>query len=175
MIAPLLLAVGCSGGSKGETLPSPTPTCTFNGDTVTVKCAEGGPQPTAVTFPNDPTKIAEVNIGDVQDQLGRADNRADPSKKSATFTVTVPKGSRVGSIVGCLGNGSVTLETVPDSLAYQSITCNAELDIDSLLIAEDPNPLKATTTYTIKVTADKASRWDVAVFGTTKPPGESQS
>lgn len=173
MVTPLLLAVGCSGGSKVDVLPTPTPTCVFNGNTVTEKCAEAD-QPTVASFPDDATKIAEVNIGNVNDQLGRADNRADPTKKTATFTVTVKAGSRIGSIVDCLGNGSVTLETVPDSLAYQSITCYAEKDISSLLTAESPEPVKVDTTYTVKVTADKASRWDVAVFGTTKPVGESQ-
>ena len=105
----------------------------------------------------------------VEGKLGGADNRVDAGKRTATFPVTVPKGARIGSVVDCLGNGTVELRTVPASRAFQKIACNSDPETPSELVAEDPDVLKADTTFTVTVKADAASRWDVAVFSTTQP------
>ena len=112
-----------------------------------------------------------MTIEPVEGKVGGADNRVDAAKRSATFTVTIPAGSRIGSVVGCLGNGRVTLKTEPASKAYQSIACNSDPELYSELVTEDPDFLKAATTFTVTVTADAASRWDVAVFATDKKVG----
>lgn len=176
LMAPLLLLSGCTSDGKTADPPAPTPssTCVFGGATIPASCVDNEPTPTTASFPDDASKIPPVTLPAVKGRLGGADNRADPSRRSATFTVTVPKGSRIGSDVLCLGSGTVTLDTKPASRAFQSITCNADATEASELIAEDPTVLTATTTFTVTLKADKASRWDVAVFGTTAKPGESQ-
>lgn len=127
---------------------------------------ESGPTPTTTAFPADASKIAPVTLPDLPGRLGGAHNRDDANLRTATFTVTVPKGSRIGSDVGCLGNGSVTVETVPASKAFQSITCNADATLFSELMAEDTAVLDKATTFTVTVKASAASRWDVVVYGT---------
>ncbi len=111
----------------------------------------------------------------VKGVLGGADNAADPAKAQASFTVIVPKGQRVGSVITCIGNGSVALATSPSSKAEQTISCDADPTIASELEVEDNVVLPAATTYTVTVTVTKATRWSVAVFGTTAPLGQGQS
>lgn len=126
-------------------------------------------------FPTDPSKIAMVVPRPVKGRLGGADNGADPAKSSASFTVVVPKGNRVGSVITCIGNGEVKLATSPSSKAEQTISCDADATIASELEVEDDVVLPADTTYAVTVTVTKATRWSVAVFGTTAPLGEGQS
>ena len=84
----------------------------------------------------------------------------------------MPAGSRIGSVVGCLGNGTVSLTTTPASKAFQKISCNSDPVQYSELVTEDPSPVASATTFEVKVVADAASRWDVAVFATSKAPGQ---
>ncbi len=132
------------------------------------------PEATGTPFPTDASKIPAVTIEPVIGKIGGADNRDDAAKRTATFTVTVPAGQHLGSVVGCLGNGNVKLETKPDSGAFQSIACDGDAEQYSELVSETSDNLKAAVTYTVTVTADAASRWDVAVFSTSKPAGETQ-
>ena len=129
----------------------------------------------ATVFPPDATAIPPVELAPVTGELGGADNQADATKRTATFTVTVPAGSHVGSVIGCLGNGSVEVATMPDSKAYQEITCNASGTEVSELVAEDDVVLTAPTTYTVTVKATAESRWDVSLFACAKPAGECQA
>ena len=165
------MLTGCSDNKDGADGPTPTPsaTCDFTAQTIPASCVPEGPDPSVTAFPDDPTAIPPVTMQPVDGKLGGADNRVDASKRTATFTVTVPKGARIGSVVDCLGNGTVELKTVPTSRAFQKIACNSDPEMASELVAEDPDVLKADTTFTVTVTADAASRWDVAVFQTTQP------
>jgi hypothetical protein len=111
----------------------------------------------------------------VKGRLGGADNAADPKKADASFTVVVPKGQRVGSVITCIGNGSVMLATSPSSKAEQTISCGADPTIASELEVEDDIVLPADTTYSVTVKVTLATRWSVAVFGTNARLGEGQS
>lgn len=126
-------------------------------------------------FPVDPSKIAMVKPRPVKGRLGGADNGDDPTKSSAAFSVVVPKGQRIGSVITCLGNGEVKLTTSPASKAEQTISCDADPTIASELEVEDDVVLPADTTYAVTVTVTKATRWSVAVFGTSAPLGQGQS
>ena len=126
-------------------------------------------------FPTDPSKIAMVVPRPVKGRLGGTDNGNDPSKNTGSFTVVVPKGMRVGSVITCLGNGEVKLATSPSSKAEQTIDCAADPTLASELEVEDDVVLAADTTYAVTITVTKATRWSVAVFGTTAPLGEGQS
>ena len=126
-------------------------------------------------FPTDPSKIAMVVPRPVKGRLGGADNGNDPTLSTASFTVVVPKGQRVGSVITCIGNGEVKLATSPSSKAEQTISCDADANIASELEVEDDIVLPADTTYAVTVTVTKATRWSVAVFGTTAPLGEGQN
>jgi hypothetical protein len=130
---------------------------------------------TAAKFPTDPSKITMVVPRPVKGRLGGADNGSDPTLNTASFSVVVPKGHRVGSVITCIGNGEVKLATSPSSKAEQTISCDADATIASELEVEDDVVLKADTTYAVTVTVTKATRWSVAVFGTTAPLGEGQS
>ncbi len=139
------------------------------------RCVENGsPEPSPTVFPADASKIPPVTIAPVNGKIGGADNRDDPNKRKATFSVTVPAGQHLGSVVGCLGNGAVLLDTVPESKAFQQIDCNADPEQYSELVAEAPENQTSSITYQVTVTADGASRWDVAVFATDKQAGTSQ-
>lgn len=171
LLTPLLLA-SCTGGKVAAKptpdVPAPSSTCPVAGPTIPASCVDNQPTPAAVVFPNDPTKIAPVTLAAPPGKLlGSANNRADPARKTATFTVTVPQGARIGSGIACLGNGTVEINTKPTSKAFQSITCDADAQTPSELEAEDPTPLAVTTTFTVTVTASAASRWDVAIYSTT--------
>lgn len=135
-------------------------------------CVTAGP---VAKFPTDPSQITMVVPRPVKGRLGGADNASDPTKNTGSFTVVVPKGQRVGSVVTCIGNGEVKLTTTPTSKAEQTITCDADPMIASELEVEDTIVLPADTTYAVTVTVTKATRWSVAVFGTTAPPGEGQN
>ena len=111
----------------------------------------------------------------VKGRLGGTDNGNDPLKNTGSFTVVVPKGQRVGSVITCIGNGEVKLATSPSSKAEQTISCDADATISSELEVEDNIVLPADTTYAVTVTVTKATRWSVAVFGTSAPLGEGQS
>ena len=163
---------GDGGGDGGGAKPSPTSTCDFNATTVPGNCPDAG---TVSKFPTDPSKIAMVVPRPVKGRLGGADNAADPTKAEASFTVVVPKGQRVGSVITCIGNGSVMLATSPSSKAEQTISCNADATIASELEVEDNVVLPAATTYAVTVSVTKATRWSVAVFGTAAPLGQGQS
>ena len=170
------MLTGCSGGSSGAQeplpLPSPTSTCDFTATIVPGNCVTAGP---VSKFSTDPSKIAMVVPRPVKGRLGGADNGADPTKSSATFSVVVPKGNRIGSVITCIGNGEVTIATRPTSKAEQTISCDADPTVASELEVEDDAVLPAATTYAVTVTVTKATRWSVAVFGTTAPLGEGQS
>jgi hypothetical protein len=173
LLVPLLLTA-CSGNKTANTrpteAPSPTRSCPIDGPSIPEVCVSDTPE-TPASFPADPSKIPPVTLEQVAGRLGGANNRDDATKRTATFTVTVLKGSRIGSVVLCLGSGSVSIDTVPASKAFQSITCDADPVVPSELSAEDNIVLDKDTTFTATVTADKASRWDVAVYATTKKPG----
>jgi hypothetical protein len=172
-----LLLTSCTGDDEPTatpTVPSPSSTCVFGGPTISVECVDSQAEPSTASFPGDASQIPAVTLPEVTGRLGGAHNRDDPTLRTATFTVTVPAGARIGSDVMCLGNGKVTLDTAPKSDAFQSITCNSDATEPSELIVEDPDVLTEATTFTVTVTADKASRWDVAVFATTAAPGQSQ-
>lgn len=177
LMTPLLLSSCTGGGAKGAAkptphVPAPTSTCPVDGPTIPASCIDNQPTAAAVVFPNDPSKIAPVTLPPPPGMLlGSANNRADPFRKTATFTVTVPRGARVGSGIACLGNGSVQVDTKPASKAFQSITCNADAQTPSELEAEDPTPLATATTFTVTVTTTGASRWDAAVYSTTAKTG----
>lgn len=128
-----------------------------------------------VKFSTDPAKIPMVVPRPVKGRLGGADNAGDPTKAAAAFTVVVPKGQRVGSVITCIGNGSVMIATSPSSKAEQTISCDADATIASELEVEDDVVLPADTTYAVTVKVTKATRWSVAVFGTSAPLGEGQS
>lgn len=173
-----LLLTSCSSDKKAEQsppteVPSPTPSCPLDGPSIPAACVVD-PVATPTVFPADASRIAPVTLMEIKGRLGGADNRTEATKRVATFTVTVPAGSRLGSAVLCLGNGSVKVDTVPESQAFQEITCNADPEVASELIAEDPDVLTETTTFTATVTADGPSRWDVVLFSTTAKPGFSQ-
>lgn len=171
LLLPILLTSCSSDGKNPGSSPSPTRSCPLDGPSIPAECVETGPTPSATVFPSDASKIAPVTLQPVAGRLGGADNRDDPSRRTATFTLTVPKGARIGSDAGCLGNGSITVETVPASKAFQTITCNADAELFSELLAEDPTVLAKATTFMVTVTADAASRWDVAIYATTAKVG----
>lgn len=170
VVLPLLTLSACSGGG-GDASPTPTSTCDFNAKTVPANCVTEGP---TTTFPTDPAKIAMPVPRPVKGRLGGDDNANDPTKNSGSFTVVVPKGQRVGSVITCLGNGEVKIATSPSSKAEQTISCDADPTLASELEVEDDVVLKADTTYAVTVTVTKATRWSVAVFGTTAPLGQGQ-
>ncbi len=127
------------------------------------------------TFSTDAAKITMVVPRPVKGRLGGTDNGNDPGKNTGSFTVVVPKGQRIGSVITCLGNGEVKLVTSPASKAEQTISCNADPTLASELDVEDDVVLPAATTYTVTVTVTKATRWSVSVFGTSAPLGQGQS
>lgn len=175
LLVPLLLA-SCSGGTSTATptpgVPTPSSTCPVDGPTIPANCVDSQQTTAPVVFPTDPSKIAPVTLpAPPGTLLGSANNRDDAMRKTATFTVTVPKGARIGSGIACLGNGTVSINTKPVSKAFQSITCNADPQVPSELEAEDPMPLTASTTFTVTVTASAASRWDAAIYSTTTHAG----
>ncbi len=137
-------------------------------------CVETGPEPSPTVFPDDGAKIAPVTIEPVEGKLGGADNRDDATKRKATFSVTVPAGQHIGTVAGCLGNGLVVVDTVPASAAYLQIDCNADPVQYSELVTEASKNQTDTVTYQVTVTSDAASRWDVAVFATSKLANTSQ-
>ena len=175
LLVPLLLA-SCSGGTSKATptpgVPTPSSTCPVDGPTIPANCVDNQQTTAPVVFPTDPSKIAPVTLPPPPGTLlGSADNRADPSRTTATFTVTVAKGARIGSGIACLGNGTVSINTKPVSKAFQSITCDADPQTPSELEAEDPKPLAVATTFTVTVKASAASRWDAAIYSTTAASG----
>lgn len=168
---PLVLAA-CSGGSRADRNPTAggSPSCPSGGATIPARCVSDV-QPSADVFPGDPAKIKAVSLGAPtakESSLGDASNAGDPKRHGATFTVTVPAGTRIGSSMVCFGNGEITLDTVPRSDAYQSFKCNNGSGIPSELTAESPDPLTTTTTFTVTVTATGVNRWAARVYSTTE-------
>jgi len=167
----LLVVTACSGGG-GKALPTPkaTPTCPSGGQVLPARCVSTV-QPSDDPFPSDASKIEPVALAaprEKQTVLGSADNSTVASTKTATFTVTVPAGARIGSEMICLGNGQLTVSTAPKSDAFQSFKCNNGQGLPSELAAESAHPVKAATSYTVTVTASGVSRWAVRVYSTTE-------
>lgn len=167
---PLLLSA-CTGGSSTVAAPAPTPSCDLTGTVVPERCVSTAtPSPDA--YSNDRSKIPAIVperplAG--QTVLGTADNTSRPDRTTGSFTVTVPAGKRIGSEIYCRGNGMLTLTTVPDSNAFQSITCNGGQGLQSTLTAESATPVTTATTYTVTVKTSAPARWYARVYGTTVP------
>ena len=169
LLLPLALTA-CSGSTAADR-PAASPSCPPGGTVLPARCVSTA-TPSADAYSSDPGAIAPVDPAPPaagQVLLGAADNTAAPSRTTATFTVTVPGGSRIGSEDYCRGNGELRLTTVPDSDAFQSFTCNSGAGQQSTLTSESAVPVTTPTTYVVTVRATGASRWSVRVYGTTAP------
>lgn len=166
-------ATGCSG-SSGDTGaeptlgPIPSSTCSDELPSVPDRCFVP-PTTEPVTYPTDPAKIMSVTLPPTEGKIGGADNRDDPTRRTATFAINVPAGARPGTIIGCLGPGTVTVKTVPDSQAFLTINCDVDRQAYSVLQVQATDNLTEPTSYQVTVTASAASRWDVALYATSKP------
>jgi hypothetical protein len=161
-LLPLVLVAACTGGS-GSASSTPTEDDGCGGASPAPGCVSSSP--TKVPYPSDAAKLPALALPTAQaGELGRKDNNADPSLRSATLAVTVPAGKYVSSQVVCQGRGDVQLTTVPDSQASQTINCDGN-DTPSELTVFAEKPEKVAKRYVFTLRATGPSRWFFAAIG----------
>ncbi|MCW2778481.1 MAG: hypothetical protein JWN17_2206 [Frankiales bacterium] len=175
-----LSLTACTGSSKDEAGPTAAPARPSDCPTaesstqVPADCVEDSKDFDYVATPTaKPTgssaDLASVVLPEDPQDLARGGNDTDPTKKTQTFKVVVPAGSRLRTTAACEGADKIVLTTVPDSAAAQEFTCGFE-GTPAELTVEDSVPVKTATTFTVTVTTTPPSRWYVAVGATSAPP-----
>lgn len=167
----LLVLTACGGGDKdGADLPSLGPVtpdpCTADPNSIPVECVTpNAATPTGSAPAEGSSFYKAVKILPIPDTLFQVGNDVDVTKTSATATVTVKAGYRLGAQAVCEGRTKVTTTTVPDSGAGLEFTCGFE-GIPSEIGAADPKPVTKDTTYQLKVTVPAPARWYVTFYET---------
>lgn len=166
-VVPLLLA-GCS---TAEPQSTPEPTATeinpCSGATPAPGCSTGTPSAGAVAYPDSAAALPAVTAAPFDGELARADNGADPAKRTATLRVVIPRGKVIASDLVCQGRGNVSIQTTPKSAADETINCDGN-SVASQFGVFSSTVESADHTYLVTITADGPSRW-LAAISARKP------
>ncbi|MCW2620999.1 MAG: hypothetical protein JWL64_601 [Frankiales bacterium] len=153
LLAVVLLLAGCTSDAGAPAASSPGPGVAVP------------PAPTPRTVPDEGSAAYDgLVVGAVPGELARAGNDTDVSLTTATLTVTVPAGQRLGSRLACEGLTQASVHTDPESGAGSEFACGRD-GSPSELVAE-ADPVAVPTTYAVLVSVPEPARWSAVLYAT---------
>ncbi len=168
LVSLLAALAGCGGtptpAATGDPCAVSTSTTSLPGNCAPTTESTADPSSTVTATGQLPPLRLSPDPG----QLAAGGNDTAPSLTTATFSVTLPAGTRLKIHVACAGKDFMKVTTVPDSKARLELKCGAGGSAAEVAVL-DPAVVSTPTHYVVTVKTTAPARWWVNISGSKQP------